>query len=159
MNHDDTPDAALPIALADDILRALADGQAWEAPPKAAAASLKHHLLGRVAATAEHLTVPVETGTWQPFQPGVAIKVLHEQDGVMSYLLRLAPGATLGAHRHPVDEECLVLDGRVRIGATLELGAGSYHLARRDALHAPISSVDGATIFLRGACPHPGQLV
>jgi hypothetical protein len=52
-----------------------------------------------------------------------------------------------------------VLEGRVRIGSTLEIGAGSFHLARRDALHAPISTVDGATLFLRGASPHPDQLV
>jgi quercetin dioxygenase-like cupin family protein len=129
-------------------------------PPSSTLERIKNDVMQRIAALADrHLTVPAADDRWQPFMPAVEIKVLHEQDGVMSYLLRLAPGATLGAHRHPVDEECLVLDGRVRIGATLELGAGSYHLARRDALHAPISSVDGATIFLRGACPHPGQLV
>jgi quercetin dioxygenase-like cupin family protein len=153
------PDDTLA-TLDDDILRALADAQAWEAPPALATARVKHRLLQRVAqAEARHLTVPAAQGRWQPFQPGVEIKVLHEADGVMSYLLRLAPGAALAAHRHPVDEECVVLEGRVRIGDTLEIGAGGFHLAHRDALHAPISSVDGATIFLRGASPHPAHLV
>lgn len=146
--------------LDDDILRAIADGQAAEPVPAIASTRIKHRLLQRVAqAEARHLTVPSGTQGWQPFQPGVEIKVLHEADGIMSYLLRLAPGAALAPHRHPVDEECVVLEGRVRIGSTIEIGAGSFHLARRDALHAPISTVDGATIFLRGASPHPADLV
>jgi anti-sigma factor ChrR (cupin superfamily) len=149
-----------PARLDADILAALADGQAWEAPTAGAAAALKRRLLLQVAAAEQrHLTVPAGEAGWQPFQPGVAIKVLHEQDGVMSYLLKLAPGAVLSPHRHPVDEECLVLEGRVTIGADLEVGAGGFHLARRDALHAPITSAGGATLFLRGASPHPGQLV
>ena len=154
----DTDDTPAP--LADDILRALADGQAAEPVPAIPNARIKHRLLQRVAqAEARHLTVPAGRADWQPFQPGVEIKVLHEADGIMSYLLRLAPGAALAAHRHPIDEECVVLEGRVRIGDTLEIGAGSFHLARRDALHAPISTVDGAMLFLRGASPHPDQLV
>ena len=31
--------------------------------------------------------------------------------------------------------------------------------ARKDALHAPITSDEGATIFLRGASPHPAAVV
>jgi quercetin dioxygenase-like cupin family protein len=158
MTSRDTDDTLA--TLDDDILRAIADGQAAEPAPAIANARIKHRLLQRVAqAEARHLTVPAGRDGWQPFQPGVEIKVLHEADGIMSYLLRLAPGAVLAPHRHPIDEECVVLEGRVCIGSTLEIGAGSFHLAHRDALHAPISTVDGATIFLRGASPHPDQLV
>lgn len=149
-----------PTTLDDDILHALADGQAWEAAPAVATASLKHRLLQRVAqAEQHHVTVPAAANTWQPFQPGVSIKVLHEEAGLMSYLLRLAPGAALSPHRHPVEEECVVLEGSVLIGATLEVSAGGFHLARRGALHATISTLGGATIFLRGASPHPGDLL
>ena len=158
----DAPDPTdpSPAPLDEDILRALAEGQAWEAPPSTVTARIKHRLLQRIAATeSRHLTVPASGGAWQPFQPGVQIKVLHEDGGIMSYLLRLAPGAVLSAHRHPVDEECVVLEGSVRIGDALEVAAGGFHLARRDALHAPISTVAGATIFLRGASPQPSHLV
>lgn len=103
--------------------------------------------------------MPTGDAGWQPFLPGVSIEVLHELDGVMSYLLRLAPAAVLSPHRHPNDEECLVLQRRVTIGPDLGVSAGGFHLARRDALHAPISSAVGATLFLRGASPRPGQLV
>jgi ChrR Cupin-like domain len=159
MNAPD-PNDDTPVPLDEDVLRALAEGQAADPPSAALTARIKHRLLQRVAADeTRHLTVPAAAETWQPFQPGVAIKVLHEAAGVMSYLLRLDPGAALSPHRHPLDEECVVLEGTVRIGTMLEVSAGGYHLARRDALHAPITSVEGAVIFLRGASPHPADLV
>jgi len=117
-------------------------------------AALKQRLLDRVADTDDsHLTVGLDDGAWQPWLDGVEIKPLREMDGVLSYLLRLAPGASLPAHRHPIDEECIVLDGVLRVGSHIELGAGGYHLAHQGALHGRISTPTGATIFLRGAVP------
>jgi len=85
--------------------------------------------------------------------------VLHENEGILSYLLRLAPGARLEAHRHPVDEECVVLEGVLKVGSQVEVGPGGYHLAHAGSLHASISTETGATIFLRGAEPHVDQLL
>ena len=95
-----------------------------------------------------------------PVRPAMCIdrKVLHEQDGVMSYLLRFAPGAVLPAHRHPVDEECVVLEGTIRIGA-LKLGPGGYHHVPKDVLDADSTSDEGCVIYLRGASPRPEHLV
>ncbi|MFZ2649375.1 MAG: cupin domain-containing protein [Burkholderiaceae bacterium] len=126
----------------------------------ASAARIKHRVLERIAqAQAGHVTVhPGEAG-WKPLHRGVEIKVLHRAGDVMSYLLRLAPGATLAAHRHPIDEECVVLEGRLRIGDELVVDAGGFHLAHQDALHAEITSDAGATIYLRGAAPHPNSIV
>lgn len=106
-----------------------------------------------------HLTIAAGDGGWQPFKDGVAIKVLRENAGTLSYLLRLAPGAVLPPHRHPQDEECIVLDGRLRVGRRIEIGPGSYHLAHGGALHATISTETGATIFLRGAVPQADQVL
>ena len=103
--------------------------------------------------------MPADGGQWQPFATGVQIKVLHEAGGVMSYLLRLAPGASIAPHRHPIDEECVVLEGTVRIGDDLVVEAGGFHLARQGLLHAPIHAPQGATLFLRGAAPEVGDLV
>ncbi|MCW5610814.1 MAG: cupin domain-containing protein [Rubrivivax sp.] len=121
---------------------------------------VRHRLLQRIAAdsTERHLTLPATGAGWQPFGAGLAIKVLHEAGGVMSYLLRLDAGAALPPHRHPVDEECLVLEGEVCIGA-LRIGPGGYHLGRRDVLHDRLHSPGGALIFLRGAVPEAAQLV
>ena len=118
------------------------------------ARAIKRRVLERVADTEDtHLTVDVGDGHWQPFGEGVQITVLREHQGVMSYLLRLAPGARLPAHRHPMDEECIVLEGTLKVGTRIEVGPGGYHLAHQGALHAPVSTLTGATIFLRGAVP------
>lgn len=129
------------------------------APPRRAR-EIKRRLFERVAdADDSHLTIGADDGEWQPFADGVRIKVLRERDGVLSYLLRLAPGATLPPHRHPLDEECLVLDGVLNVGSRWQVGPGGYHLAHAGALHASIGSRTGATIFLRGAVPELGQVL
>jgi anti-sigma factor ChrR (cupin superfamily) len=122
--------------------------------PAAAHERVKRRLLQRIAAdnTPQHLTHPPGPEGWQPFGAGVQIKVLYEEGGVMSYLLRLAAGAALPPHRHPVDEECVVLEGEVQIG-TLRVGAGGFHLGRKNLLHDALRSDGGALIFLRGAVP------
>ena len=128
------------------------------APPAGAEAStarsIRRRLMERVAdADTTHLTITGDEGEWRPLLDGVAIKMLRERAGTLSYLLRLAPGARLPPHRHPQDEECIVLDGTLRVGTRIEIGPGGYHLAHGGALHASISTETGATIFLRGAAP------
>jgi quercetin dioxygenase-like cupin family protein len=121
---------------------------------------VKQRVLSSIAAEQQgHLTVHAADGQWQPFGHGVQIKVLNEQNGVMSYLLKLAPGATVAAHRHPHDEECVVLEGTLMIGRSLMVSAGGFHMARRGALHDLLSSEHGATIFLRGAAPEAAHLL
>jgi hypothetical protein len=121
---------------------------------------VRAQLIKRIAAASvpHHLAVHADEGGWRALLPGIERKVLHEEAGVMSYLLRFAPGAVLPAHRHPVDEECVVLSGVLRIGP-LVLPAGSYHRVRAGVLDADSTSDEGAVIFLRGATPHASQLV
>lgn len=91
----------------------------------AQARAIRRRLLERVADTDDsHLTVPGGADGWQPFGDGVQIKVLHENQGILSYLLKLAPGARLEAHRHPADEECVVLEGVLKVGSQIEVGPG-----------------------------------
>lgn len=126
----------------------------------AAARNIRRRLMERVAdADGTHVTIDAQAGAWQPFLDGVAIKVLREHAGVLSYLLRLDPGAVLPPHRHPLDEECVVLQGSLRVGSSTEIGPGGYHLAYGGALHATISAPTGATVFLRGAVPEASQLL
>lgn len=145
----------------DDHLPAPAADSATEtAAAPGAARSIRRRLMERVAdADSTHLTITADEGAWTPLKEGVHIKVLREQAGVLTYLLRLEPGACLPPHRHPHDEECLVVEGRLRVGSHTELGPGSYHLAHRGALHATISTEVGATIFLRGAVPQAEQVL
>ena len=130
-----------------------------EASPSQAK-SIKRRLLERVAdADQTHLTVSADAGGWQPFAPGVELKLLHRSEQAQSYLLRLAPGASLPPHRHPADEECVVLAGCVQVGSHTQIGPGGYHRAQQGALHPTVGSRDGATIFLRGAVPEPGHVL
>lgn len=126
----------------------------------AQARAIRRRLLERVADTdTSHLSVPPGPAGWQPYGEGVQIKVLHEAEGRLSYLLKFEPGARIEAHRHPVDEECVVLEGVLKVGSRVALGPGGYHLAHAGSLHASISTDTGATIFLRGAEPHADQLL
>ena len=148
-------------SLAPELLEALAAAHAREPVPPAVAARIKHRLMDRIAraGTSAHTTIHSGSNGWQRFQHGVDIKVLNEADGIMSYLLRLAPGAVVSAHRHPIDEECVVVQGTLLIGDDVEVSAGAFHLAHKNTLHAPISSAEGAIMFIRGATPHPADLV
>ena len=120
----------------------------------ASQARIKSRLLRRLAqhSTDQHLTLATPEAGWKPFGPGVTIKVLHRDGAVMSYLLRLVAGAQLPAHRHPIDEECVVLQGELCVG-NLRIAAGGFHLGRQDVLHDVLHSPDGALIYLRGAVP------
>jgi quercetin dioxygenase-like cupin family protein len=128
-------------------------------PPEAARA-IRRRLLERVAdADQRHRTVTASDDGWQPWLNGVQIKVLHAQGDSLSYLLRLAPGARLPPHRHPCDEECLVLSGWLQVGSQPAIGPGAYHLAPQGSLHPTISSPGGAMVFLRGAVPEAHHLL
>ncbi|WP_228488304.1 cupin domain-containing protein [Caenimonas koreensis] len=126
----------------------------------AAVERVRSRLMQNIAAdsASHHTFVPAGQGPWRNFLPGIQRKVLQEQAGVMSYLLKFAPGAVLPAHRHPVDEECVVLEGTLRIGDHL-LPPGSFHAVRKDVLDCDSSSDEGCVIYLRGASPRSEQLV
>ena len=118
---------------------------------------MKSRLLTRVRDAergAASNTVRPEAGVWEKFSPRIKLKVLRrEADGSsMSYLLKLEPGAFLVPHKHHIDEECVVLEGIVTIGEEI-IGPGTYHLAPRGMIHAPIRSEHGAMLFIRGKEP------
>jgi ChrR Cupin-like domain len=148
--------------LQEDILAALLQAEIDNlGPPSEAPAAdlallqrVQQRVMRRIAqdSTASHLTIAADQG-WKPFAKGIHCKVLHQQGDCTSYLLRLEPGAQLAAHRHPLDEECVVLEGEVQIGTAIRLGPGGFHLGRKDVLHDSIGSEGGAVIYLRGATP------
>ena len=152
--------AALDVALDADILSALAEGVAPADDDGGAIDRVRARLMKRIArdSVQHHLTIPADEGRWHTLLPGIRRKVLHESGGVMSYLLRFEPGAVLPAHRHPVDEECIVLEGTLCIG-DMRLPAGSFHMVRANVLDADSTTDEGTLIYLRGASPREEQLV
>lgn len=159
-SDDQNPGAVLDDDTLDLLALALAETAVAEPGDEVSRQRVKRRLLARIAADQQpnHLTVQAAEGRWRPFGDGLSIKVLHRDDTIMSYLVRLAPGAALPPHHHPIDEECVVLEGALTIG-DLEVGAGGFHLARRGMLHDRIVSHDGALIFLRGAVPREALLI
>lgn len=118
-----------------------------------ARSALRTRLLLRVradAAGSASTTIRGADDQWRPLLPKVAIKILRRDQDTASYLLRLEPGARLPAHPHPVDEECVVLEGEVSIG-DLTIRAGDFHHSHRDSRHGVLRTAHGATIYLRGS--------
>ena len=105
-----------------------------------------------------HGTVRAEAGAWEPVSPGVERKLLWESGDSLSCMLRLAPGAVVAAHGHLLDEECVVLEGSLRIGSDLVLHVGDFHVGVHGVAHAETSSETGAMVYLRGARqPEPAR--
>jgi quercetin dioxygenase-like cupin family protein len=114
---------------------------------------LWQQLLQRLhAVTPTHLTRRQQDGMWWPLQPGIDIKVLYQnrRNNSRSFLMRLAPGACYESHFHQQEEECLVLEGSVRIGSHT-VHAGDYHLAFAGSTHDNLCSDTGALLFLRSS--------
>jgi quercetin dioxygenase-like cupin family protein len=68
-------------------------------------------------------------------------------------LLRLAAGTTVPGHAHTIHEECLVLEGTLKIGQDLVLHAGDFHVGIQGVPHADASTDTGAVVFLREGKP------
>lgn len=96
-------------------------------------------------------TVRSSSDDWAPVAPGVERKLLWVSGLAQSCLLRLAPGARVAGHLHSMDEECVVLEGSVCIGADLVLQAGDFHVAAAGSSHQDATSETGALVYLRGA--------
>lgn len=121
---------------------------------------VRSRVLRQIAAEslAHHTFVHENVDSWHAFMPGIQRKVLLEREGVMSYLLKFDAGAVLPAHRHSMDEECVVIEGVLRVGEQ-QLPAGSFHAVSMGLLDCESSSDDGCVIYLRGASPHLSQLI
>lgn len=120
------------------------------APPPA----LWDRIAGAVAAETDRgpRTVLRGGGAWTSIAPGVEMQtlVVDRELGFRTFLLRMQPGSELPAHPHDADEECLMLEGEISIGA-LNLRAGDWHLAPRGHLHPEIRSATGGLLYVRSA--------
>lgn len=133
------------------IVEALASRTPPLAPDAEAAARMREQLFQRVhAPVADFLFVHSYQGEWVSLLQGVDLKLLREGRGTRSYLIRMAPGARIPPHEHPLDEEVLVLEGDVTVNDVLCL-AGDYHCAPGGKPHDWVTSKSGCLLFIRGA--------
>ena len=136
-----------------DIGQSLADGQ--QPGDAAVVARVKTRVMEAVTQKSSllHRTVRADGGVWEPVGPGLERKVLWESGDALSFLMKLAPGAVASGHSHLIDEECVVLEGTLRIGPDLLLRAGDFHVGVAGVDHQDGSTDTGALLYVRGARP------
>ena len=88
--------------------------------------------------------------SWQDFRPGVRIKALWSGAERSSLLVRMAAGASVSAHAHPLDEECMMLGGEAFIGDTL-LRSDEFQWAPSGSRHGAVMTDVGAVFFVHGS--------
>jgi quercetin dioxygenase-like cupin family protein len=98
----------------------------------------------------QHQTFYAGDQAWQTIADGVERKILWVDETRASCFYRMAAGAKVGSHPHPLEEECLVLAGEIFLDDSL-LCFGDYQLAPIGTRHDEIYTDVGATIFVRGA--------
>jgi anti-sigma factor ChrR (cupin superfamily) len=88
---------------------------------------------------------------------GVSWRKLAFDDarGLSTVMLRFAPGASYGAHRHPEGEQYLVLEGSLTDGGET-WGAGTYVNHPPGSVHRPRSD-EGCLLFV--TLPAPIELL
>ncbi|MDX2217978.1 MAG: cupin domain-containing protein [Burkholderiales bacterium] len=118
---------------------------------RAAQRRARQQLMRRIATetgAATH-TVRMADAAWQPCLRGVERMVVNESGPVHTWLLRLAPGASLPAHAHDHgDEESFILSGSCLLDGE-PLGAGDYHHAPAGSRHDRLVSETGCMLWLR----------
>ncbi len=139
------------------LIEALAAATPPEAPSDAATARMREALFQRVhAAAPDYLFVHSYEGEWVTLLRGVELKLLRQNGGQRSYLLRMAAGARIPPHEHALDEESLVLEGDATINGVI-CRAGDYHFAPRGKPHGWLTSEAGCLLFVRGAADARAQ--
>ena len=138
-----------------------AESAAWESavlalaadiPPVAPSAAVKDRLLAAVAPLpAGHVVRQPNGIAFRPSRyPGITIRVLHiDQDRQQfACLMRIAPGACLPHHSHTAAEECVVVEGTIRVGG-VTMGQGAYQRVEAGIDHVDQWSDTGATVYLK----------
>lgn len=152
MVRDPSEVSAAEAALLEALVEALAAPQLGDSGRR----SLRERVLAAAMKAAPPLTETVRGPelTWQPAWEGVWLKVLRRDTSLdlQVTLLRMAPGGRIPGHAHVKEEECMVLEGEVLIGAH-HLRQGDFHLAHAGARHPDITSPKGALLLVRSEIP------
>jgi anti-sigma factor ChrR (cupin superfamily) len=156
--HDDTEPEATP-ALSAAWVGTLAQGLQMaqdSALSPTSSMAIKARLMQRIGAPshapeeADGKVVSIMRGdAWVSLSKKIQVKVLHDDGHTLSWLLRLLPGGRLPQHDHADGlEECLVLEGQLRINGDM-FGAGDYQIAHPGSVHCEVASDTGALVFLK----------
>lgn len=128
------------------VFGAMAEGLPPQEPP----AGGWERLADRLPPAGLHSIAGALGGPWEPLAPGVARRVfMRAPDGEpLAFLLRVDAGARVDAHPHALREECVVIQGDLRI-AGVDLGPGDFHVAEAGTRHASMVSRGGVLAYIR----------
>ena len=84
---------------------------------------------------------------WKDVAPGLQRRLLSRGADATSYVLRVAPGATIPAHDHACVEHLFVLSGSIDVDGTL-CHAGDYHRAAQGTRHHAPWSAEGCSVLV-----------
>jgi anti-sigma factor ChrR (cupin superfamily) len=129
----DAPPVAPPAGLRERVLAACTGA----APADAVARVWRDWVPTPTAARDGIAIVRADEGVWEPVLPGVTVKrlSLDLEQRTATMLVRMLAGGEYPRHRHATAEECLVLDGELRVGDHLVLHAGDFQRAEPGSDH------------------------
>ena len=86
---------------------------------------------------------------WEETMNGVFVRPLFVDpvSGMMTSLLRMAPGTSLPPHEHTGVEQFLIIEGDCQVCGEL-LGPGDYHRAMAGSVHESTYTENGTTLLL-----------
>lgn len=117
---------------------------------------IKNRLFSRIHSSniAAVNTIREQQGVWIEINPKVSVKVLRQDadSNSQTALWKLAAGASIPSHAHPVEEECYIISGSVNFGEH-HLNAGDFEVFPAGLDHGEMQSVSGALIMLRSDIP------
>ena len=149
----------MPPLLDADIVDHLHDALVPEPMDAELAARVKRRVLQRIAEEQrpQHLTVHAHDGVWQPFGPGVQLKLLHAAGDIWSYLLKLEPGAHCRRTATRSTKSAWCSKAWCRSASCAWPPAAFTSAARTCCTHR--SALLTALLFLRGARPEAELVV
>ncbi len=87
---------------------------------------------------------------WQParsYPQGTFSKILRDDHGKKTILLKIPAGFKMEAHTHTSTEQHYILEGKYEIEG-IEYGPGTYQLIPPGFTHGPFTSEKGAVLFV-----------
>jgi len=162
MNNDNNNNSNSNTVLDKDIIEMIALSQETVELDDALVSKMKGNLMQKIVKNNESednsfdTVAQSNTDGWIEAFPGGSFKVLKGDPSIpnslLSYLIKLEPGFTMGGHDHPFDEETLIIEGDLTLG-NKTFDAGDYHFAKAGSSHGNISTKKGCIAFMRGVLP------
>jgi anti-sigma factor ChrR (cupin superfamily) len=120
--------------------------------PRAPGENLKQRLMRRVREESKPRlgAILASEGNWRPTEyPGISYKKLYfdKPSGLVTMLVKMAPGAKYPAHVHSRAEQCLILEGDLRHGDQC-YGPGDFTWAEAGSIDPSLETTDGNLLLI-----------